>query len=481
MKKHSKKNIRKLFRDIITNIHNLDDCRSVSLVGSFSNHFDFSRAADVDVVIVCNKLNKDFLANVNNTILYYNKILLSLSNKKKILINNNFGPLKYDNIKTLVLHVMIYDIKSHKDHVLKSPFTCLDWERSNFYIGQRLKDIYPVGILQLKDFHNTRRGIESYVNDILNNRISYSKYIVGIKKINLKKTYAKINAEEKKIFLYHIFSNLTKNLLKFESGLNISFNSIIVQKKYKLIVSDNENLKKISLSSKYAFINSISKFSNLDDLALNFLNYFNVHISKYKNFTKITFKRHLKTNVSKNTFLGSGSNPGIVSNTLKKYKQKNYSYIFSSPLKRAIQTSRLFTDKKRIIVSDFLKEINYGKFEMCNFNYVKKINPFFAHKLNSGKDPKFPNGENTRDVLKRVNQFLKYLNEYQKPNSKIMIVTHNVFLRCLFGQIFNIPIDKWYLIKVDYNKNYDFILKDKKLIPNFSRSKINSLLMKINV
>ena len=47
---------------------------------------------------------------------------------------------------------MIYDIKLHKEHVIKSPFTCYDWERSKIYRGDKLKKIFPVKNLQLNDF-----------------------------------------------------------------------------------------------------------------------------------------------------------------------------------------------------------------------------------------------------------------------------------------------------------------------------------------
>ena len=55
----------------------------------------------------------------------------------KILINNSFGPIKYDFKKYVIFHLMYYDIEAHKNHVIKSPFTCYDWERSKNYIGKR--------------------------------------------------------------------------------------------------------------------------------------------------------------------------------------------------------------------------------------------------------------------------------------------------------------------------------------------------------
>ena len=61
---------------------------------------------------------------------------------------------------------MIYDIKSHIEHVIASPFTCYDWERSKYYKGIPLKKIYPVNRLQLRDFFSVRRSSNEYMNDL---------------------------------------------------------------------------------------------------------------------------------------------------------------------------------------------------------------------------------------------------------------------------------------------------------------------------
>ena len=47
-------------------------------------------------------------------------------------------PLKFDDEDTLVFHLMIYDVESHINHVIQSPFTCFDWERSELYIKKKL-------------------------------------------------------------------------------------------------------------------------------------------------------------------------------------------------------------------------------------------------------------------------------------------------------------------------------------------------------
>ena len=82
---------------------------------------------------------------------------------------------------------MIYDLKSHIDHTIKSPFTCYDWERSGVYVGKSLKELSPVLRLQFRDFSEARRSTQEYLNDISRNRISYREYNFKNKKIELKK------------------------------------------------------------------------------------------------------------------------------------------------------------------------------------------------------------------------------------------------------------------------------------------------------
>ena len=69
-----------------------------------------------------------------------------------------------------------------------------------------------------------------------------------------------------------------------------------------------------------------------------------------------------------------------------------------------------------------------------------------------GKDPKFPNGESTYDVFSRLNKFLDNELKFDKFKFKnnIFILTHNVVLRCLIGDKFNIKMRNWYKIDINY-------------------------------
>ena len=107
---------------------------------------------------------------------------------------------------------MIYDINSHIDHVTSSPFTCYDWERSNWFKGIHLKNIYPVTNLQLRDFFNSRRSATEYLSDLSQNRISIREHKYKKNKVIFKKKFIKIDPRNRGEFVYHIIYFLVLNL-----------------------------------------------------------------------------------------------------------------------------------------------------------------------------------------------------------------------------------------------------------------------------
>ena len=94
-------------------------------------------------------------------------------------------------------------------------------------------------------------------------------------------------------------------------------------------------------------------------------------------------------------------------------------------------------------------------------------------------DVKFPQGENTQDVKKRMFKFIKseiYKKLNKKKISRILVVTHNVFLRCLVGYFLNIKIKNYFKINIYHLQKFEFLLKDNRIYPNFKRKDFTKLL-----
>lgn len=474
----------KLKKHLFRIITNIEGVMSVTLVGSFWDKTNSKNFSDIDIVIILKKLNK---TRFNKCIKKISKINLSEFNlgHLKLFINPTFGPLKFDKKKSIVFHTMIYSEKSHIDHVIRSPFTCFDWERSKNYRGLALKEIFPVGKIQLFDFFNSRRGVLNYLNDLNKGYISYQKYELKRNNLFLKKKKFKINKRHKIEFSYHLCKFLIINFYKFEKQKNKVPNQneiiLILKKIFKgKFRYYYENLK---LMKK-------SKDNNKDYFKVNLFAFVNRFILKFIQFLKqydtekIIFLRHAKTYMNDGTFLGIGRNPGIILKksdflSLGSLKRQKFKFIISSKLKRAEETAKLI-NKKNIILSNDLVEKNYGKAEGLNYSMLKKLYPSLTNGWNKKKDLKFPLGENDNDVIKRINKFKKKLIlkvKYYKKGT-ILIVTHNALLRCLVGDSFKIPNHMWYKIKIDHIKPINYILKGGEILPNTDRTDLFSEMLK---
>jgi broad specificity phosphatase PhoE len=96
---------------------------------------------------------------------------------------------------------------------------------------------------------------------------------------------------------------------------------------------------------------------------------------------------------------------------------KEFDAVFSSDLKRAVDSARLgFGDKYEVIQDQRLREINYG-------DLTGHLEIEFKENLEKYIDLPFPNGESLKDVEKRISDFLKDVNN--KYNGKsIAILAH---------------------------------------------------------
>ncbi len=111
-----------------------DTFESISFVGSASKKKIYN---DIDIIFISK-------GNLNSEI--FLKTLEKIKNLKRykffskynIKINSEFGPVKY-NFKSndIVFHCMFYDVKSHIKHVIESPFTCYDWERTEVNLKKK--------------------------------------------------------------------------------------------------------------------------------------------------------------------------------------------------------------------------------------------------------------------------------------------------------------------------------------------------------
>jgi broad specificity phosphatase PhoE len=120
-----------------------------------------------------------------------------------------------------------------------------------------------------------------------------------------------------------------------------------------------------------------------------------------------------------------------VKNLKKKIEDIKFDLVFSSDMKRAIETTKILFWKQNIpiIYTKNLEEKRNGNFEGLKKEEInwKEINkkPFETRKA--------PNGENLIEVKKRVEEFLKLI---RKLNcERIAIISHGTIIRIILSII----------------------------------------------
>ena len=439
---------------------------SASFVGSFVDNGNLKKINDIDLIIILKKLNQKSFNSIKGQI--YNLNLRKFFPKKKIFINDTFGPLKFNSSKLLVIHLMIYDLNGHIEHTIKSPFTVYDWERSKNYFNQSLSSLFSTGNIQLVDFINSRRGILNYLRDIKNKKISYRVYKFSKKKFKIVRKNFNLKERDKFEFYFHVVKNLLLNFFKFKSNKNKIFSLKINDKKIKKYIGNSfynkhhQGINKIIEKKRNL---DFSNEKNLDSWIINFIKDFQKKILNLQKNSKITFIRHAKTSMNDGSFLGQKRNPSIETINYK-IKQKNIQNISNEQMYRNCKNYI----KTKIYNKCTLLEIDYGKLEGLDIIQLKKKYPDLISKWLNGEDPKFPKGENQNDVVKRIKIFIDTVKRNKSMNT--CVISHNVFLRCLIGIYFKIRMKDWYKINIPHLMKLEFIIIGNNIYPNIERKKL---------
>lgn len=139
---------------------------------------------------------------------------------------------------------------------------------------------------------------------------------------------------------------------------------------------------------------------------------------------KITFFAHSTTtdnqaNLATGWLQGKLSDKGIEqANTLPTLvKDRSFSIVFCSDLKRAIDSAELGFGKTHKIRTDWrLREANYGDFDGTDKSFKSDMTKFI--------DTPYPNGESYRDTEKRMRSFLNDIKQELDDDAHIAIIGH---------------------------------------------------------
>lgn len=148
---------------------------------------------------------------------------------------------------------------------------------------------------------------------------------------------------------------------------------------------------------------------------------------------KLIFIRHGETKMNVSGILTGTLETDLTDKGIEAAKKlstllkDNFDYYYCSPLKRTHQTLFAIKGDVKFIQDDRLIEVSSGLWQ----GKYKSLLPKDEYDLYKAGlfDP--PGGEKLQDVDKRIRSFLKDMFENYGPDDKILIVTHNAFMRNL--------------------------------------------------
>ena len=148
----------------------------------------------------------------------------------------------------------------------------------------------------------------------------------------------------------------------------------------------------------------------------------------------IWFVRHAQSEYNEKKLFTGWHDPNLTELGLKKahelqteFHDVDFDYIYSSPLKRATQTTNIITEKE-FIIDERLKERSYGDWSGKSKDLIKSEGgeeTFFLARRGWEVCP--PNGESLKNVHDRVDSFLIEL----PKTGKILVVSHGNTIRAI--------------------------------------------------
>jgi broad specificity phosphatase PhoE/pentose-5-phosphate-3-epimerase/putative flippase GtrA len=455
-----KRHLKKGIKNCLTS---LDFVESGTLVGSFTERETLDEISDVDIVVIVDELTEEKFESVIDQFEQL-KHQVEVDYGYEVKLNTTFGPLKFDEEGDLVFHVMVYDEQRHRDHCLRSPFTCLAWQHSDDYFKKPMSEIAKVPTLQPNYFFTMRRSISDYLSDLNNDTLSYREYEFD-DGVEMVRREMEMTDRDRFEFAYHIMKFSMLNFLKLYHQENEHYGLDELVDQYTSIfprradehaetLFELRDMKDTNEYPEWTETHSQAIRTFLEDFESQFREYF-------ANATSVSLLRHAETVQNGNgEFLGQRRDPGIQDQIELPESLDGVEKIYSSPLSRSYQTARTLLDEyglDEVTIDDRLSEIDYGEADGMTYEELERAYPHVVDQWADHEDPRFPGGENTRDVLTRIESFLE---EIESDDADAAVVTHNVVLRCILGSEYDIPMWKWHEIVVPHNEPMELLFAE---------------------
>lgn len=178
----------------------------------------------------------------------------------------------------------------------------------------------------------------------------------------------------------------------------------------------------------------------------------------------ITFIRHLKTKGNKEKRYIGKTDEHLIKEEIKKINVNNYpkaEKVYSSPLKRCIETSKYIYGELEPVIYENLKECDFGDFENKNYKELSKNKDYQKWIDSNGKLP-FPNGESHEAFKERcIKAFEEIIKDAVNSKEKsIALVVHGGTIMAILER-FAVPKKDFYKYQVENGGGFITELDEK--------------------
>lgn len=452
-------------------VERFDWVDSATVTGSFLAGDDLGGISDIDFVVVVERLCgrrfeqlqtacREALAPVVRAAGY------------RLRINPTFGPLKFNDAETAVLHLMIYSRAGHVEHVVNSPFTCFDWQRSTTWFKRPLSDVFAVFGLQPRHFLSARRSVNDYLRDYRAGRVSYREMECDETACREVRRELPMQLRDRVEFAWHIVRFLMQNFLKLIRRRNETPEGRALCREFLAEFPDSADVI-APLFDELAAVKKSQDFSaaprHLDERLERFVLAFERQFRRafVDEATRHVVFRHAPTAWNR----GEGEAKRFVGRTdlpidhvvdadlgplLDQVRQRRFHATFVSPLVRSAQSMAALAERHALPSphrDERLTEIDYGACEGLTVGEARRLHPRLFSAWQSDEDAPFPDGENSESVRRRVLEFC----EQRWIGGDTLTCTHNVVLRTLIGQTLGVPRPLWRRLSIGHLQPYAFI------------------------
>lgn len=131
-----------------------------------------------------------------------------------------------------------------------------------------------------------------------------------------------------------------------------------------------------------------------------------------------------------------------------RFEDIKFDVVVSSPLSRALDTARVFTDTK-ILTNEGLKEMNFGLFEGMTYDEIQEKYPEEAKKwAGTTKGYTFPEGESLNSFYDRVIKVYQDIIENNQVEN-LLIVAHSGVIKSILAEEISEGFDHFWKFKID--------------------------------